>query len=74
MRKIVEINTPSSCLNKAKDDEMLFILLGRDKAAPQAILYWCETRIRMGLNVKDDPQIKEAMRCALEMQHDQLAH
>ena len=60
MIKSDELYNPNSCLNKANDDELIFVLLGRDKAAPIAILAWIEERIRLGKNKRDDLQIVEA--------------
>lgn len=37
MIKSRELSDPNSCMSRAKDDEMTFVLLGRDAAAPQAI-------------------------------------
>lgn len=65
MTKLKELTTPNSCLNKAGEDEMLFILLARDPAAPVAIAAWIEERIRIGRNKIDDPKILEAQACAL---------
>jgi len=61
--KIKEVLTnPNSCMSKARDDEMTFVLLARDAAAPFAIRAWCVERIRLGKNSGwDDPQIAEAM-------------
>lgn len=39
----------SICLNKAEDDEPIFVLLGRDKSAPEAICKW------IGLNIDYQP-------------------
>jgi len=64
MRKTEELADQNSCLNRAKDDEMLFVLLGRDIAAPAAIRAWCKERIRLGKNKRDDAQIREALACA----------
>ena len=64
MIKRDELSNPQSCLNRAADDEMLFVLLGRDSAAPFAIRAWAMERIRLGKNTADDPQIKEALECA----------
>jgi len=73
MRKSQEMFDPESCLNRAKDGEFLFVLLGRDAAAPAAIRAWCKERIRLGKNTEDDPQIVEAMECADRMGgHDDL--
>jgi hypothetical protein len=61
MRKSKELADPNSCLNKAGEDEMLFVLLGRDKAAPAAVHAWVLERLRLGLNTLEDPKIVEAM-------------
>ena len=34
MIKKKELSDPNSCMSKARDDEMTFVLLGRDAAAP----------------------------------------
>ena len=62
MRKRDELTCLASCLNRARDDEWLFVLLGRDAAAPVAVRAWIEERIRLGKNTRDDPQISEAER------------
>lgn len=64
MIKTEEARKENSCWNKAADDERLFILLSRDKAAPETIEFWCKRRIEMGLNTELDPQIEEALMCA----------
>lgn len=71
MRKYLELSRPTSCLNKAREHEMLFVLLGRDKAAPTAIRVWCSTRVSMGLNKDTDPQIAEALQLAAAMEEEQ---
>lgn len=72
MRKSQELADQNSCLNRAKDDEMLFVLLGRDIAAPTAIRAWCRERIRLGKNdSEEDEQISEALHCAAIMERDQ---
>lgn len=68
MRKRDELSNPKSCLNKANDDEMLFVLLGRDPAASLAIRVWVRARITMGKNKEDDAQIQEALKIADEME------
>ena len=68
MIKRDELMLLSSCLNKALSDEMLFVLLGRDKAAPAAIRAWVEERIRLGKNQRTDEQIIEAEECARKME------
>lgn len=68
MKKRDELTNPNSCMSKAGPDEMTFVLLGRDVAAPVAIRAWVNERIRVGKNNADDPQIKEALDCALWME------
>lgn len=60
MRKREELTDPNSCLNRAKDDEMLFVLLGRDFASTATVRFWIEERIRLGKNRPEDEQIVEA--------------
>jgi len=60
MRKAEELSDFTSCLNRATLDERLFVLLGRDVAAPATIRFWCDERVRLGKNAPDDPQILEA--------------
>lgn len=67
MRKHKELTDPDSCMSRARNDEMTFVLLGRDAAAPLAIRMWCEARVLLGKNKPDDPQILEALECARTM-------
>jgi len=60
MRKRDELADPESCLNRAREDEWIFVLLGRDPAVPAAIAAWIAERIRLGKNVWTDPQVTEA--------------
>lgn len=60
MLKRDELSNPNSCMSRAKEDEMTFVLLGRDHAAPLAIEAWIEERIRLGKNKREDAQIVEA--------------
>lgn len=71
MRRDLEATDPRSCWNKANNQEMVFVLLARDKAAPVAIEAWCQERIRLGKNTDTDPQIVEARECAAKMRSDQ---
>jgi hypothetical protein len=71
MLKSKELSDPNSCLNKAKPDERLFVLLARDPAAPEVIRYWIRRRLWIGKNKPNDPQILEALECARLMEHAQ---
>lgn len=67
-----EMSDPASCLNRAEDEEMVFVLLGRDTAAPSAIRSWAKERIRLGKNAVEDAQIQEALACAHTMERQRL--
>lgn len=71
MRKIDELANPNSCLNKARDDELLFVLLARDPAAPATVRAWIDERIRRGLNEPSDPKIVSAEEWILDVQREQ---
>lgn len=67
MKKRDEISNPNSCLNRAADDEPLFVLRGKDVAAPEVIRDWAHRRVMCGKNEKADEQIREAIQLADEM-------
>ena len=64
MIKSKELTDPNSCLNRAADDEIIFVLLERDVATPHAITEWGKERVLRGKNQPDDAQIMEALECA----------
>lgn len=68
MTKTQELNNPQSCINRAMPNEMVFVLLARDPAAAQTIIFWCAERVRVGKNNPDDPEIIEALGVASIMQ------
>ena len=70
MRKQFEMNDPDSCLNRAQDNEMLFVLRGRDITAPETIREWCAKRILRGKNKLEDKQIQEALLAAELMERE----
>ena len=72
MIKSKELSDPNSCLNRAKGNEMVFVLLGRDRAAPVAIRAWINERLYRGKNVISDPQIQEALRIIDQMISEQF--
>lgn len=71
MRKREELSNPNSCLNRAADDEMLFVLRGSDVAAPDTVRAWCRSRIEAGKNTKRDSQILEALAWAEAVEEQQ---
>lgn len=60
----------NTCMAHAHDEEMVFVLLGRDAAAPVAIRAWVAERLRLGKNVATDDQITEALACAATMEKE----
>lgn len=70
MRKIDEARQVNSCLNRAFESEMIFVLLGRDPAAPFAIRQWIAERIRLHRNTMNDKQILDALECAETMEKE----
>lgn len=70
MRKRDELTNPNGCMLRARDDEMTFVLLGRDAAAPAAIRAWVAERIALGKNGVNDVQIVEAIECAATMERE----
>lgn len=73
MRKKDEIAIQDSCLNKADDNEWLFVLLGRDPAAADTIRYWALKRIGLGINEETDAKIVQANRLADEIDREHAA-
>ena len=71
MLKIQELR--EGCMSRALDEEMTFVLLARDIAAPATIRAWCNRRIRLGINHSSDHQIIEARSCANEMERQRDA-
>lgn len=60
-------------MSRARDDEMTFVLLGRDAAAPFTIRQWIQRRIALGKNQHGDPQIVEALACAATMENGTIS-
>ena len=54
----------------AHPQEMVFVLLSRDAAAPFAIRAWADERVRLGKNAETDEQIVEARACARTMEEE----
>jgi len=71
MRKKDEISKEHTCMQRAHPNEMVFVLLSRDAAAPVAIRAWVTERLRLGKNTETDPQIAEALACASVMESEE---
>jgi hypothetical protein len=70
MRKKDELSKKHTCMQSAHPNEMTFVLIGRDAAAPHAIREWVNKRIELGKNQPGDEQIIEALACADTMESE----
>jgi hypothetical protein len=68
MIKSEEIVNPNSCLNKAGDDEMVFVVRAKDPAFRATIMFWVLERVRMGVNHPADKKLLDALKCAMGAQ------
>jgi len=68
MRKKDELSLENTCMSHGHPEEMVFVLLGRDPAAPLALRAWADERVRLGKNTHTDVQITEAREIADTME------
>lgn len=68
MRKKDELSRTDTCMSHAHPSELVFVMLGRDPAAPVAIRAWVAERIRLGKNTETDAQILSALEDASTME------
>jgi hypothetical protein len=61
--KTLELKDPNSCLNKAADDEPLFVLRAKDVLADKAILYWAH----LARSIHEPDKVTEAISLARRM-------
>lgn len=72
MKKSECIQDPNSCWNRARHDEEVFPLLGRDIAKPATLRFWAQTRIKLGKNQHSDEQISDALNLAKTLEREML--
>lgn len=53
------------CLQKAFDDERLFVLMARDITSPRIVMEW----IKENIDMQPEDKLREAFECALEMRN-----
>ena len=75
MRKCDEISDPKSCLNKAADDEVVFVLRAQDALAPGIVRRWAAELERVwrvvspdGLTLEQYLKLEEAEKAARAME------
>lgn len=61
-----ELSDPNSTLNKAAEDEELFILRAKDIFAPNTVRYWA--LLLENTKLPRQAKIKEARDCAIRME------
>lgn len=66
MNKQQTIADLNSCLNRAADDEPIFVLRAKDPHASEAVLYWAVTARDNGSH--EPEKIDEALEIAAEME------
>jgi hypothetical protein len=60
MLKKLELSSPTSCLNRAAPDEVVFVLRAKDPVAPQTLRHWAT----MAEGVHEADKVAEARACA----------
>ncbi len=71
MEKNQELLDPKSCLNKAADDEPLFVLRAHDKLAPVVIRLWADLAQLHGCDII---KVTSAKMMAQRMERYALEH
>ncbi len=72
MRKRQEIDNPESCLNRAEDDEPLFVIRAKDKVSASAVRTWAEWALLTGIH--EPEKIQEARAIAEDMENWRKVH
>lgn len=72
MKKRDEIEQPSSCLNKAAEDEPVFVLRAKDPIAPAAVEEWARQAQQTGRH--EPAKIEEARALAQQMREWRTDH
>lgn len=71
MIKSEEISNPDSCLNKAGDEEPVFVLRAHDRTAPFTVRFWITQARGRGA---PEAKLKEAQEIVDEMEAWQAAN
>lgn len=58
------------CIQKAHEDELLFVLMARDETAPEVVMEW----VQRNLNKQPIEKLVEAIKCAQAMHDTQRMH
>lgn len=66
-----EIEDPRSCLNRAEDDEHIFVIVSHDRTGPGAVRDWAHRAKGQGASQE---KVNGAMEAALQMEIWQRKH
>lgn len=58
------------CIQKAHEDELLFVLMARDPTAPEVVMEW----VRRNITLQPVEKLAEAIKCAQNMHNTQRMH
>jgi hypothetical protein len=72
--KLEEQENPQSCLNKAKPDEPIFVMLGSDSLAPEVIRFWASLVIMRSGTEKSFDKARQALADAKQFEHYGAEH
>lgn len=72
MRKLDEMDEPTSCLNKARPEEPLFVLRAKDPEAPDTVRTWANNARTRGTH--EPEKIAAAFVLAEEMETYRREH
>lgn len=69
-------NNPGTfdCYENAEPDEPMFVLLARDKHAPELVRTWARHRHSIAESEEDFAKVQEALACALAMEQWRSLH
>lgn len=65
MKKLEELTTPDSCINRAENDEPVFVLRANDALAAACVDHWVNMAI--GTGIHEEYKLNEAHEIAQEM-------
>jgi hypothetical protein len=65
--ELVKLDSSDGCLGRSQDDEPVFILVARDRAAAATVRDWVHRAITLGTPA-DSPKITEALAIAAQME------
>jgi hypothetical protein len=72
--KAEELANPHSCINKAKQNEPIFVLCGSDSLAPEVIRYWASLLANQSRTEASNAKLNRALGDAGEFERYAAEH